>query len=197
MTHFKHNTSPGLLSGGRIQRLAIHFMIIILVSACSPTTPEPGEQSVELDVYEIRNDLILNIIDSEVLSYVHKNPKRFKGMYFDIMEEFEKGYGRFFYVYGIDIDRSLSYVDPGCGWFERGGYQFVIRGSAEKYFRKTRKKHLFEYNYTPILVLPGEALTACTYDPPMWGMLMGKDKYHIAFLPYNPNTELKDKATKP
>ena len=57
-------------------------MISILVSACSPTTSEPGKKSIELDVYEIKNDLILNIIDSEVLSYVHKNPKRFKGMYF-------------------------------------------------------------------------------------------------------------------
>ncbi len=195
MAHILCNASSLSLSRGRIQRLAIHFMIIILVSACSPTTPEPGEQSVELDVYEIRNDLILNIIDSEVLSYVHKNPKRFKGMYFDIMEEFEKGYGRFFYVYGIDIDRSLSYVDPGCGWFERGGYQFVVRRSAEKYFRKTRKKHIFEYNY--IHIHTGGPLTAYPYDPPMWGMLMEKDKYHIAFLPYNPNTELKDKAPKP
>ena len=66
-------------------------MIIILVSACFSATPEPGEKTVELDVYEIKNDLILNIIDSEVLSYVHKNPKRFKGMYFDIVEEYEKG----------------------------------------------------------------------------------------------------------
>ena len=197
MTHFQYNTSSRSLSGGRVQRLVSHFMIIILVSACFSATPEPGEKTVELDVYEIKNDLILNIIDSEVLSYVHKNPKRFKGMYFDIVEEFEKGYGRYFYVYGTEIERSLSYVDPECGWFKRGGYQFVVRGSAEKYFRKTRKKHIFEYNYTPILVLPGEALTAYPYDPPMWGMAMEKDKYHIAFLPYNPNTEPKDKAAKP
>ena len=118
-------------------------------------------------------------------------------VFYKKFEEFEKGYGRYFYVYGTEIERSLSYVDPECGWFKRGGYQFVVRGSAEKYFRKTRKKHIFEYNYTPILVLPGEALTAYPYDPPMWGMAMEKDKCHIAFLPYNPNTEPKDKAAKP
>ena len=137
MTYIQYNTNPKSLSGRRIHRLVTHLMISILVSACSPTTSEPGKKSIELDVYEINNDLVQIIIDDEVLSYVHENPKRFKGMYFYILERFEKGSGRYFYVYGVEIEDNTSLIEPGCGWFERGEYQFVVAESAEKYFKNT------------------------------------------------------------
>ena len=83
MTYIQYNTNPKSLSGRRIHRLVTHLMISILVSACSPTTSEPGKKSIELDVYEINNDLVKIIIDDEVLSYVHENPQFFCEMHSD------------------------------------------------------------------------------------------------------------------
>ena len=149
------------------------------------------ETSAELKVCEIKSKIVQDIIDNEVLPYANTHTRDFKNMYFYIDLTDEGKEGKWLWLYGTDIHNSDIRLTSNDGWFECGNYQFVVSRSARKYFRYKRgERHTFDYTYN-------KNLSICTYDPPTWAMVMEKDKYHIAFLPYNPNTELKDKAPKP
>lgn len=151
-------------------------LVALLSSGCSEEKPRFGAHTARLSLCGINNEAVRSVIDEEILPYVQSNRRRFEGMYFYIDIYVEKKY-RFFEVTGLEIDDSSAYLKDGYGWFERGGYQFVVDKSAKKYFTFINDSiHEFRYTYGDYEMV--------TYDPPEWGMLIDGETYELWFRPY-------------